>query len=103
MLLEGKRCIGVEYEQRRRGAAGATARETILSAGGVATPQILELSGIGRPEVLQRHGIEVLHELPAVGENFRDHINARIIWRVKDPAGLLQPHGARRRRGDAVR
>src|SRR5581483_738341 len=44
-----------------------------------------ELSGIGRPEILQQHGIEVRHELPAVGENFRDHINARIQWRVKVP------------------
>ena len=48
-------------------------------------PQILELSGIGQPELLKQHGIEVKHELPAVGENFRDHINARIVWRVKDP------------------
>ena len=69
----------------RQGRPGARAREMILSAGGVATPQILELSGIGQPEMLKQHGIEVKHELPAVGENFRDHINARIIWRVKDP------------------
>jgi len=40
-------------------------------------PQILELSGIGQPELLKKHGIEVKHELAAVGENFRDHINAR--------------------------
>jgi choline dehydrogenase len=59
-------------------------REVILCAGAVATPQLLELSGIGKPEVLKAHGIEVRHGLPAVGENFRDHINARIAWRVKD-------------------
>jgi choline dehydrogenase len=45
----------------------------------------LELSGIGRPEILKKHGIEVRHASPAVGENFRDHLNARIVWRVKDP------------------
>ena len=66
----------------------------ILSAGAVATPQLLELSGIGQPELLKKHGIEVKHALPAVGENFRDHINARIIWRVKVPGRLLQ-HMAR--------
>src|SRR5204863_7576558 len=44
-----------------------------------------ELSGVGQPELLKNHGIEVRHELKAVGENFRDHINARIIWKVKDP------------------
>jgi choline dehydrogenase len=51
----------------------------------VATPQLLELSGIGKPELLKAHGIPVQHASPAVGENFRDHINARIVWRVKDP------------------
>jgi choline dehydrogenase len=51
----------------------------------VATPQLLELSGIGKPEILESHGIAVQHELPAVGENFRDHLTPRIIWRVKDP------------------
>lgn len=82
VLLEGKRCVGVEYEKDGK-VVQARARETILSAGGVASPQILELSGIGQPELLKKHGIEVKHELRAVGENFRDHINARIIWRLK--------------------
>ena len=85
VLLEGKRCVGVEYEKDGKVGPGQ-GRETILSAGGVASPQILELSGIGRPELLKKHGIEVKHELKAVGENFRDHINARIIWRVKVPS-----------------
>ncbi|MBV8393404.1 MAG: GMC family oxidoreductase N-terminal domain-containing protein [Alphaproteobacteria bacterium] len=84
VLLEGRRCIGVEYEKDGK-VVQARARETILSAGGVASPQILELSGIGRPDLLKQHGVEVKHELPAVGENFRDHINARIVWKVKDP------------------
>jgi choline dehydrogenase len=84
VLLEGKRCVGVEYEKDGK-VVQARARETNLSAGGVASPQILELSGIGQPELLKQHGIEVKHELPAVGENFRDHINARIVWLVKDP------------------
>mgnify|MGYP003334914008 FL=1 len=84
VLLEGRKCVGVEYEKEGR-VVQARARETILSAGGVASPQILELSGIGQPDLLKQHGIEVKHELRAVGENFRDHINARIVWRVKDP------------------
>ena len=50
----------------------------------MATPQLLELSGIGNPEILKKHGIEVRHASAAVGENFRDHINARIAWRVKE-------------------
>ena len=84
VLLEGKRCVGVVYERWGREIEARAGREVILCAGAVATPQLLELSGIGKPEVLKAHGIEVRHPLPAVGENFRDHINARIAWRVKE-------------------
>ena len=66
VLLEGRKCVGVEYEKEGR-VVQARARETILSAGGVASPQILELSGIGQPDLLKQHGIEVKHELRAVG------------------------------------
>jgi choline dehydrogenase len=92
VLLDGTKCTGIEY---RRGGATTRAqarREVILSAGAVATPQLLELSGIGNPELLKGLGIEVKHALPAVGENFRDHINARIIWRVKDPRVSYNTH-----------
>ena len=85
VLLEGTRCAGVVYEHQGRECTARAGREVILSAGAVATPQLLELSGIGRPEILQAHGIAVRHALPAVGENFRDHLNVRIIWRVNDP------------------
>ncbi len=84
VLLEGKRCVGVEYVRRGEKVQVRAGREVVLCAGGVASPQLLELSGIGRADVLMDHGIEVLHELPAVGENFRDHINARIQWRITD-------------------
>jgi len=82
VLLEGKRCVGVAYEKGGRTVEARAGRETVLAAGAVCSPQILELSGIGRPDVLGAHGIEVQHELAGVGENFRDHINARIQWRV---------------------
>lgn len=85
LLLDGKRCIGVVYEQGGVPVEVRAGREVILSAGAVASPQILELSGIGQPDLLRQHGIAVTHALAAVGENFRDHINARIIWRVKRP------------------
>jgi choline dehydrogenase len=85
VLLEGRRCVGIAYEHRGRKVEARADREVILSAGAIATPKLLELSGIGRPGVLKAHGIAVAHALPAVGENFRDHINARIVWRVTDP------------------
>jgi choline dehydrogenase len=85
VVLKDKRCVGVVYTRQGTEVTVHARREVILCAGAVATPQLLELSGIGKPEVLQAHGITVQHSLPSVGENFRDHLNARIIWRVKDP------------------
>ncbi|WP_420565853.1 GMC family oxidoreductase [Thalassobaculum sp.] len=84
LILEGKRCVGVAYRIANSEEVEVRAgREVIVSCGGVAAPQLLELSGIGRPDVLKPLGIEVKHELPAVGENLRDHINARMVWRLK--------------------
>jgi choline dehydrogenase len=85
IVLDGRRCTGVVYERWGRLIEARADCEVILSAGAIATPQLLELSGVGRPEVLNAYGIEVAHALSSVGENFRDHINARIVWRVKDP------------------
>ncbi|MBK48604.1 MAG: choline dehydrogenase [Acidobacteria bacterium] len=85
LILEGRRCVGVRYTQGGREQEARSGGEVILSAGAIGSPQVLELSGIGKGEVLREHGIEVLHELPAVGENFRDHINARIQWKVTAP------------------
>ena len=94
VLLEGKRCVGIVYAQGGREVEARAGREVILCAGAVATPQLLELSGIGKPEILKKYGIDVKHASPAVGENFRDHLNARIVWRVKD-ARVSYNHKAR--------
>jgi len=85
VVLEGRRCTGIVYESGGRKVEARAGRAVILSAGAVGTPQILELSGIGRPSVLQAAGLAVQHELAAVGENFRDHIAGRIVWKVKVP------------------
>ena len=82
VLFEGKRAVGVSYDVKGEGRE-ARAREIIIAAGGVQSPQMLELSGIGQPERLKDAGIDVVHELPGVGENYRDHVAARMNWRLK--------------------
>jgi choline dehydrogenase len=59
-------------------------REVILSGGTINSPQLLQLSGIGPSALLNTLGIEVLHELPGVGENLRDHYAPRFSGRVKN-------------------
>lgn len=53
-------------------------KEVIVCGGAVNSPQILELSGIGSSAVLQKAGIEVIVDLPSVGENLNDHTASAI-------------------------
>ncbi len=88
VILDGKRAVGVGYTQHGVAKQARCGREVILSAGAVKSPHILELSGIGQPALLQSLGIAVQHELPGVGENYRDHFAPRMNWRVKLPVTL---------------
>lgn len=88
VLLKGKRAVGVAYTQGGVAKEARANREVILCAGAVKSPHILELSGIGNPELLSSIGIPVVHALPGVGENYRDHYAPRMNWRVKLPVTL---------------
>jgi len=88
VILDGKRAVGVAYTQGGTVKEARCDKEVILSAGAVKSPHILELSGIGQPALLSGLGIPVLHELPGVGENYRDHYAPRMNWRVKLPVTL---------------
>ena len=57
----------------------------LLCAGAVQTPQLLQLSGVGPPALLAEFGIPVVHELPGVGENLQDHLQARVIFECTRP------------------
>jgi len=81
-----KRAIGIELMVEGQGQGVARARrEVILAAGAIGSPQILQLSGIGAGSLLQQHGIPVVHELAGVGENLHDHLQIRMVWKVKGP------------------
>jgi len=82
VLTDGKRAIGVEYEQGGQVRQLNAAREVILSAGAFGSPQLLMLSGIGPQEQLQAHGIATVHTLPGVGHNLQDHVTTVLIQRT---------------------
>ncbi len=84
LVLKGKKCVGLIYSQGGVQKQIQCGKEVILSAGAIGSPQILELSGIGSPEILQNNGITVKHALPAVGENFQDHMMTRLQWKLKN-------------------
>lgn len=85
LLFEQKKCIGLEVKQKNKLIKFISTKEVILSGGAINSPQILELSGIGRRDVLEEKGISVVHELKGVGENLRDHIAPRIVYKITKP------------------
>jgi len=73
LVLDGNRCVGVEYLRGGQTTRVRAAREVVVSAGAIQSPKLLMLSGIGNPEHLREIGITVRVDLPGVGENFHDH------------------------------
>ncbi|WP_050927873.1 GMC family oxidoreductase [Aestuariivita boseongensis] len=94
---DGLRATGVEIQQNGKRQIIEAKREVILSAGAFGSPQLLMLSGIGPRDELARHKIEVVHELPGVGQNLQDHLDYILTYHSKrddvvglGPKGLAQ-------------
>ncbi|MDZ7799769.1 MAG: choline dehydrogenase [Trueperaceae bacterium] len=87
ILFEGTRATGVEYVHRGR-THRALADEVILCGGAIATPQLLQLSGVGEGEHLRSLGIEPVADLPGVGQNLQDHLEAYIQYASKQPVSM---------------
>ncbi|WP_250461487.1 choline dehydrogenase [Microbulbifer litoralis] len=74
VIMEGKKAVGVEYRQHGKTFRARANKEVILSASAFNSPKLLMLSGIGPAEHLQARGIQVVHNLPGVGQNLHDHL-----------------------------
>ncbi|HVC53415.1 MAG TPA: choline dehydrogenase [Stellaceae bacterium] len=83
VLFDGKRAIGLEYLQDGVVRRIRARREVLLAGGSIQSPQLLQLSGVGPAALLREHGIELVHELPGVGDNLQDHLGCRVIYKVR--------------------
>ncbi|GEL78735.1 choline dehydrogenase [Tenuibacillus multivorans] len=82
--FDGTRANGVTY--RRNGKTHQVkAGEVVLAGGAINTPQLLQLSGVGDAEHLQSLGIKPVVNLPGVGENLQDHLEAYIQYSCPKP------------------
>jgi choline dehydrogenase len=84
VLFDGRRATGLEFAQDGVVRRVHASREILLAGGSINSPQLLQLSGVGPGELLSAHGIPVVHDLPGVGENLQDHVNTRIVYRVRN-------------------
>jgi choline dehydrogenase len=87
ILFEGTRAVGVEYVQGGR-TKQVRAGEVILSGGAINSPQLLQLSGVGNAAELEALGVDVVHDLPGVGENLQDHLEVYIQYACTKPVSV---------------
>jgi len=88
ITLENKIATGVEYSINGRKETLKASKEVLICAGSIGSPQLLQLSGIGPTKVLNEAGVDVLHELPGVGENLQDHLEVYFQYHCKKPITL---------------
>ena len=93
ILFEGERAVGVRYGRGRE----AYGNEIILCGGSINTPSLLQLSGVGDASELRALGVDVVADLPGVGENLQDHLEVYVQYACKRPVSM-QPALAKWRR-----
>lgn len=79
ILFDGTRAMGVEYVQGSERKEARAESEVLVTSGAIGTPKLLMLSGVGPAAHLKEHGIDVVADLPGVGENLNDHFGIDIV------------------------
>jgi choline dehydrogenase len=88
LIVKSGRIVGVEYSQNGHIRRVGAEREVILSGGAINSPHLLMLSGIGPADHLREVGIDVVHDLPGVGQNLQEHLELYIQQQCKEPITL---------------
>jgi choline dehydrogenase len=88
VLLDGKRAVGVEYKRGENVFQAKSRHDVIVAASTINSPKLLQLSGIGPGHVLRDAGVQVVQELPGVGENLHDHLEIYFQVRCSQPITL---------------
>jgi choline dehydrogenase len=89
ILFDGDRAIGVEALRLDDVFNVMAGQEVIVAGGAYNSPHLLQLSGIGRPEELELLQIPVVADVPGVGLNLSDHINAGAVFTASKEVSLL--------------
>jgi choline dehydrogenase len=88
IVFDGRRACALEYLHGGQTQRVNVAQELILCGGPINSPQLLKLSGVGPAEELRALGIDVLQDLPGVGENLQDHLEFYFQVACKQPITL---------------
>ncbi|SDP68723.1 GMC family oxidoreductase [Lentzea jiangxiensis] len=84
VVFDGVKATGVDYTVGGR-QIRLEATEVVLCAGTVGTAQLMMLSGIGPADHLRDRNIDVVADLPGVGENLHDHPLSFVMYSSARP------------------
>jgi choline dehydrogenase len=88
IVFEGRRAVGVELARGGGRAEVVRGRQIVLCGGAINSPQLLQLSGVGAAADLQALGIDVVQDLPGVGEHLQDHLEVYIQHASTQPVSM---------------
>ena len=88
LQFEGNKIIGVKFWRGNDLFEASVSGEVILASGAIGSPQIMQASGISSGALSQKIGIQNIIELPGVGENLQDHLQMRLVFKVKNTKTL---------------
>jgi len=87
VLIEQGVAKGIRLKHNNQSLTLSANKEVLLCAGAINSPQLLMLSGIGDSHHLQQHGIQPQVDLPGVGQNLQDHLDAIVQHKTQTVAG----------------
>ena len=89
LIFENNKATGVTFKDNKNKIFNIKSKkEVILCAGAVGSPHILMLSGIGPKDHLQSMGINLIADMPGVGQNLQDHPDFMIKYKCLKPVTL---------------
>jgi len=86
LITEGSNVIGVDVTMEDGSNLSHNAANTIVCAGALRSPMLLMRSGIGPSAQLASRGINIIKDLPGVGENLQNHWMLLIIAMLRRAA-----------------
>ena len=84
VLFDGKRAVGIAFRENGMPKTIRARKEVVLSGGAIGSPHILMLSGVGPAAQLAAKGVDIVHDLPGVGQCLQDHYSAAVKLRCKE-------------------
>jgi choline dehydrogenase len=88
IVFDGRRASALEYRHGDATHRVDIKAELLLCGGPINSPQLLKLSGVGPAAELRGFGIDVVRDLPGVGENLQDHLEFYFQVACKEPITL---------------